>query len=201
MIARQCRSEGVVSDILVNTPRHAQAKRDTTDLRRVDVPDRLAVFLRAGLDDGSGHGVPVLECQTRADADENRVAVDVCIGGVRVDERGHQGAANHDQNSADGVVRCVAADGGEGPACQHDEEDEHEDVGKEADCGLQRCVAAGELEEERDVVEGDGEGGGRCGGDDKEEYEFAAGEELDGEDAVGLGGEDGKGLLKDVGDD
>ena len=78
---------------------------------------------------------------------------------------------------------------------------EEEDEGQEMDGGLQRGVAAPELEVDRDVVYWDEDGSAATGGEDVEKDHAAGAREECREDAVGFGGERGPGLGEGEGDE
>lgn len=102
-----------------------------------------------------------------ADAKEDRKTVDLGGGGGGVNGV-HEGRADDEEDAAAEVPGHVVPVFGEDGAVDDAPEDHEEDVGEDADAGLEGGVALGELEEEGDpgwgLVGVLGERGGGGGG-------------------------------------
>ena len=173
--------------------RNSQGDGRAPDLRKRDEPDRHGNLLRLDLDLRDGESG--LRVHAATDAEQDRVAVDLGGRGVEVDSV-HERAPNEGQDAAGQVPRHVIPVLGHHGAVQRDSKDQEANERQKADTCFDGGVVAGELEVERDEVDGHEEDGDRGGHLHEEDDERLVEEELAGEDASVLGGEDAVGLLQ-----
>lgn len=191
----------IVSQVLIDGARDRERDDDGADLCDVDERDRGRDVLRGGHPDlGGGDGVCGLGGGAAAHGDEDGVAVDGGRGRRSRDGR-HERTADESEYAREDEPGHVVSELGHGSAVEQDEKNEEEDEGQETDGGLQRGVAARELEVDRDVVYWDEDGSAATGGEDVEKDHAAGVKEECREDAVGFGGERGPGLGEDEGDE
>ena len=172
--------DGILSEIEEDGVGHGEGDGHAGDLGAGDEADRESDFL--GRDEPLRDGKGRVDEEASSETAEDERGVDVCGAGGEGDVEKH-GVGNDEEEAADEEPGEVVFEFFHEGAVERGGEDEGDDVGEEADAGLEGLVGLHELEVEGDEVDGDE---GVCGsGCDlgEEDGEFFVGDVLDGEDA------------------